>query len=88
MDKAKRVLADASANRLLDEIGVPDFNYYSAGDERAVSEALTAWPLLASIARALREPESGGEQSLRVIVQSPDPTVVRDDSAYPHKEAG
>jgi hypothetical protein len=39
---------------LLDQIGVSDFNYYSAQGERAVHEALRAWPLLATVSRVLR----------------------------------
>ena len=67
----------------MDAVGAPDLEYYSAGEERAVNEALCAWPLLAAVARALRaemareEPTSGPDQPLRVVVQSSS-----------HKEAG
>jgi hypothetical protein len=79
--KTKRwVLVDAPVERLLDEIGAPDLDYYSAGDERAVNEALGAWPLLAAVAQTLRaerareQPAKAVEQPLRVVVQDGEPT--------------
>jgi hypothetical protein len=68
------VLADAPVERLLDEIGAPDLEYYSAAEDRAVDEALSAWPLLAAIAHALRaerprqEPTKDTDPPLRVIM--------------------
>jgi hypothetical protein len=79
-EKTKRwVLVDAPVERLLDEIGVPDLEYYSAGAERAVTQALDAWPLLAEVAHALRAerkpeiPPNAPEQSLRVVDPDAEP---------------
>jgi hypothetical protein len=89
--KTKRwVLVDAPVERLLDAIGAPDLHYYRAGEERAVNEALRAWPLLATVARALREdgarkePTKGAEQPLRVVVEN----ETADDVVASPKEAG
>lgn len=75
--KTKRwQLVDTPVERLLDAVGAPDLEYYSAAKERAVHEALGAWPLLAAVARAVREqrvreePTSGPDQPLRVVVQA------------------
>jgi hypothetical protein len=74
--KTKRWLrVDAPVERLLDEIGAPDLQYYSARDERAVNEALGAWPLLAAVVRASLVDEAQKElvkevdQPLRVVGQ-------------------
>ncbi len=48
--------ADASAANLFARIGLPDFPYYSAGDERAAEVALQSWPLLGAVVGALRSP--------------------------------
>jgi hypothetical protein len=98
--KTKRwVLVDTPVERLLDEIGVPDLDYYSAGEERALKDALAAWPLLATVAHTLRterpraEPTKELDQPLRVVVDSTKPTRARDseetdDAASCHEEAG
>jgi hypothetical protein len=81
-------LVDGSAERLLDEIGASELEYYSAGADRAVDEALRAWPLLATVVRALRsangsgrtrEPTSDADPTFRVIV----PGVDRADDGEP-----
>jgi hypothetical protein len=98
--KTKRwMLVDAPAERLLDAIGARELEYYSAADERAFNEALTAWPLLAMVARTLgqdrtkEEPPKGVEQSLRVVVPTSETTRLveseqANDGAPSHKEAG
>jgi hypothetical protein len=52
-DRGRWSHADGSAQRLLDEIGAADLDYYSAREENAVAAALRAWPLLGAVARAL-----------------------------------
>jgi hypothetical protein len=99
--KTKRwMLVDAEAQRLLDDIGVPDLEYYSAAETRAVDAALAAWPLLANVTRALRrepvltpdeEPLRGAEQALRVVAENIQPSGESepgDDPTSPRKEAG
>jgi hypothetical protein len=97
--KTKRwMLVDTPAERLLDEIGVPELEYYSAGEARAVEEALTTWPLLATVTRALGqepakdEPTRGAEQPLRVVESGKPSRVVEgdkaDDATSSRKEAG
>jgi len=44
---------DEAAQRLIDAVGLEEFNYYSAADERAAAEALQRWPLLRSVFRVL-----------------------------------
>ncbi len=87
MVKTRRwAVVDEPAKRLLDEIGAPDLEYYSAKEERTVGEALRAWPLLAAVARTLRadksarrreEPTPPVDSTLRVIQPTAD--ADRDD---------
>lgn len=93
--KTKRwVLVDAPVEQLLDEIGVPELQYYSAAEERAVNEALGAWPLLAAVAQALRaerareEPAKNAEQLLRVVVDRTGESDKPDDPTRSPEEAG
>lgn len=54
MDKAGRwARQDLSVKRLLEAIAAPELDYYSAGDERVLAEALQHWPLLAAVCRTL-----------------------------------
>jgi hypothetical protein len=102
-DKTRRwALVDVPAQRLLDEIGAPDLEYYSAADERTVDEALRAWPLLAAVARTLQGeraarrtqgPKPPVDPPLRVIVPAADPDPADeieevDPSISPAKEPG
>lgn len=45
---------DVPAERLLERIGASDLDYYSAAEDRAVGEALRAWPLLEAVSRVMR----------------------------------
>lgn len=88
------VLVDAPVERLLDEVGVPELQYYSAAEERAVHEALGTWPLLAAVAQALRterarsEPMNDADQLLRVVVDHTGEDDRPDDPPSPGAEAG
>jgi hypothetical protein len=78
-DKSDRwVRADGSAQRLLDEIGAGEIDYYSAKEETAVAAALRRWPLLAVVSRALAglrsvpEPPRENDAQLRVVNPPPE----------------
>jgi hypothetical protein len=59
---------DASAANLFSRIGLPEFAYYSAGEERAAETALHSWPLLGAIAGALRgQPASNDRPPVRIL---------------------
>jgi hypothetical protein len=49
VEKKSKPLVDPSAVRLLQTIGLDDFEYYSAGKEKAVKESLQKWPLLRAV---------------------------------------
>lgn len=57
---------DHAAQRLLDEIGVSDLEYYSADHERAVGEALQAWSLLAAVSKSLSH-DASPESRMRLV---------------------
>jgi hypothetical protein len=67
---------DASSQRLLESIGAAELDYYSAGEERALKEALRSWPLLAAVARALEARDAAEElrdTPLRVVAPAAEP---------------
>jgi hypothetical protein len=66
---------DVAAQRLLDAIGTPELAYYNAADERALTEALQSWPLLATIARALALEDSAAESGARRPTDPLDPPL-------------
>jgi hypothetical protein len=90
--KRRWVFVDAPVERLLDEIGAPELEYYSVAEERAVNEALDAWPLLAAVARALQadktreEPTMDADQLLRVVVDRTSESGNPDEPASSHQE--
>jgi hypothetical protein len=81
---------DVSVARLLDDIGAPDFEYYSAGEERVVGEALRAWPLLAAVTRSLRAGGTAqrvyGAPSTFRVIEPPSETNADGDAS--RKEPG
>ena len=72
--------ADTSAKRLLEAIDVDGVDYYSASNERAVAEALQAWPLLAEVSRSLRA-QAAEHPGARLSVVGAPPTVEEVDES-------
>src|SRR5262245_9255856 len=79
---------DVAASRLLDAIGATDLDYYSAADERALTEALQAWPLLASVSRALVIKSAANETGAARPGDAVDPPLRVIDSATPTPPRG